>query len=82
MTERFLDVALQYVGAIPSDDLVRKAVQKQRAVYDAYPRSKSAQAYRAVAQKVDGWPLPANPRGHLEFFVERLVNRPTTGSSA
>ncbi|HLT05574.1 MAG TPA: flagellar synthesis regulator FleN [Pseudomonas sp.] len=82
VTERFLDVALQYVGAIPSDDLVRKAVQKQRAVYDAYPRSKSAQAYRAVAQKVDGWPLPANPRGHLEFFVERLVNRPTTGSSA
>lgn len=82
VTERFLDVALQYVGSIPTDDLVRKAVQKQRAVYEAYPRSKCAQAYRAVAQKVDSWPLPANPRGHLEFFVERLVNRPTTGSSA
>ena len=54
----------------------------KRAVYEAYPRSKCAQAYRAVAQKVDSWPLPANPRGHLEFFVERLVNRPTTGSSA
>lgn len=82
VTERFLDVALQYVGAIPADELVRKAVQKQRAVYEAYPRSKCAQAYRAVAQKVDSWPLPANPRGHLEFFVERLVNRPTAGSSA
>ena len=82
VTERFLDVALQYVGAIPADELVRKSVQKQRAVYEAYPRSKCAQAYRAVAQKVDSWPLPANPRGHLEFFVERLVNRPTTGSSA
>lgn len=82
VTERFLDVALQYVGAIPADELVRKSVQKQRAVYEAYPRSKCAQAYRAVAQKVDSWPLPANPRGHLEFFVERLVNRPPTGSSA
>ncbi|HLV19146.1 MAG TPA: flagellar synthesis regulator FleN [Pseudomonas sp.] len=82
VTERFLDVALQYVGAIPADELVRKAVQKQRAVYEAYPRSRCAQAYRAIAQKVDSWPLPANPRGHLEFFVERLVNRPTTGSSA
>lgn len=82
VTERFLDVALQYVGAIPADELVRKSVQKQRAVYEAYPRSKCAQAYRAVAQKVDSWPLPANPRGHLEFFLERLVNRPTTGSSA
>ena len=82
VTERFLDVALQYVGAVPADELVRKSVQKQRAVYEAYPRSKCAQAYRVIAQKVDSWPLPANPRGHLEFFVERLVNRPTTGSSA
>src|SRR5690606_33095032 len=82
VTERFLDVALQCVGAIPADALVRKAVQKQRAVYEAYPRSRCAQACRAIAQKVDSWPLPANPRGHLEFFVARLVNRPTTGSSA
>ncbi|HTN32146.1 MAG TPA: flagellar synthesis regulator FleN [Pseudomonas sp.] len=82
VTERFLDVALQYVGSVPADELVRKSVQKQRAVYEAYPRSKCAQAYRVIAQKVDSWPLPANPRGHLEFFVERLVNRPTTGSSA
>ncbi len=73
VTERFLDVALQYVGAIPYDEAVRKAVQKQRAVYEAYPRSKCALAFKAIAQKVDTWPLPATPRGHLEFFVERLI---------
>ena len=76
VTDRFLDVALQYVGAVPFDEAVRKSVQKQRAVYEAFPRSKAAMAIRALAQKVDSWPLPANPRGHLEFFVERLV-RPT-----
>ena len=76
VTDRFLDVALQYVGAVPFDEAVRKSVQKQRAVYEAFPRSKAAMAIRAIAQKVDSWPLPANPRGHLEFFVERLV-RPT-----
>ena len=73
VTERFLDVALQCVGAIPYDETVRKAVQKQRAVYEAYPRSKCALAFKAIAQKVDTWPLPATPRGHLEFFVERLI---------
>ncbi len=82
VTDRFLDVALQYVGAIPYDEAVRKAVQKQRAVYEAMPRSKSALAFRAIAQKVDSWPLPANPRGHLEFFVERLVRPAATGSDA
>ncbi len=76
VADRFLDVSLQYVGAIPMDETVRKAVQKQRAVYEAFPRSKCAQAFKVVAQQVDSWPLPANPRGHLEFFVERLVKRP------
>lgn len=78
VTDRFLDVALQYVGAIPFDEAVRKSVQKQRAVFEAFPRSKASLAIRAIAQKVDAWPLPANPRGHLEFFVERLVQ--PTGS--
>ena len=79
VTDRFLDVALQYVGAVPYDECVRKAVQKQRAVYEAFPRSKCALAFKAIAQKVDSWPLPANPRGHLEFFVERLVQPTSAG---
>jgi len=73
VTERFLDVALQYIGAIPYDEAVRKAVQRQRAVTDAYPRAKASIAYKALAQKADSWPLPSSPRGHLEFFIERLV---------
>jgi len=74
VTERFLDVALQYVGCIPYDEAVKKAVQRQRAVLDAYPRAKASLAYKTLAQKADSWPLPSTPRGHLEFFVERLVH--------
>lgn len=73
VTDRFLEVALQYVGAVPFDDALRKAVQRQKAVVEAYPRSKAAVAFKALAKKVDAWPLPSTPRGHLEFFVDRLV---------
>ena len=73
VTERFLDVALQYVGMGPYDEAVKKSVQRQRAVLDAYPRAKASLAIKALADKVDSWPLPSSPRGHLEFFVERLV---------
>jgi len=73
VTERFLDVALQYVGSIPFDESVKKAMQRQRAVSDVYPRSKASIAYRVLAKKADSWPLPSSPKGHLEFFVERLV---------
>jgi len=73
VTDRFLDVALQYAGSVPFDEAVKKAVQRQRAVLDAYPRAKASLAYKALAQRVEGWPLPSSPRGHLEFFVERLL---------
>jgi len=74
VTDRFLDVSVIHAGSIPYDDQLRRAVQKQRAVLDLYPASKSAQAFRKLAQEVDSWPIPTKPTGHLEFFVERLVN--------
>lgn len=71
--DRFLDVTMQYVGAVPFDENVRKAVQKQRAVIDMFPQTKASQAYRQLANKVDEWPVLSSPRGHLEFFVENLL---------
>ncbi|HSX51760.1 MAG TPA: MinD/ParA family protein [Cellvibrio sp.] len=71
--ERFLDVTLQFVGQIPFDENVRKAVQKQKALLEFAPSSKAAIAIRALAQVVDKWPLPNSPTGRLEFFVERLL---------
>ena len=73
VADRFLDISLEHVGVIPFDECVRKSVQKQRAVYEAYPGCKASKAYRDLAAETDHWPLNASPRGHLEFFVERLV---------
>lgn len=80
VTERFMDATLQFVGSVPFDDGMRKAIQRQRAVVDMTPRSKAALAFHGLAEKVDRWPLPSSPRGHLEFFVERLVQPVAAGS--
>ncbi|MFK9084213.1 MinD/ParA family protein [Pseudomonas neuropathica] len=73
VTDHFLDVSLRYVGMVPYDEYARRAVRKQRAVYEQFPHSKCAQAFQEIALKVDAWPLPDSPGGHMEFFVERLV---------
>jgi flagellar biosynthesis protein FlhG len=73
--ERFLDVALTHAGDVPYDDMVRKCIQRQRPVLLGAPRSRAAQAYRELARKVARWPVPARPSGHLEFFVEQLLDR-------
>ncbi|TGG95960.1 MinD/ParA family protein [Natronospirillum operosum] len=73
VTERFLDVTLLYSVAIPYDDHVRRAVRRQKSVMELYPGSKAAGAYNQLADQMMRWPLPTAPRGHLEFFVERLI---------
>ncbi len=72
---RYLEVAVEYVGEIPDDLWLGRAVREQRPVLDAYPSSRAAIAFKKLARAADKWPIPVGPRGHLEFFVERLVRR-------
>ena len=74
VSQKFLDVTLDFLGTVPYDDRLKKAVQKQKAVVEAFPRSPSAMAFKQIAKKTQQWPTPGNMEGHLEFFIERLVN--------
>lgn len=73
VSARFLDVTLSYLGAIPRDEWLRRAVQRQEAVVEAFPSSPSALAFRDIARRTAQWQAPQGPRGHVEFFLERLV---------
>ena len=79
VTDHYLDVTLDYVGAVPFDEYLVKAVKKQQAVTRCYPQSPSSLAFRKIATRVDGWPLPDRASGHLEFFVERLIQYSAAG---
>ena len=70
VTDRYLDVNLQFTGAIPVDDYLRKSVQKQSPVVEAFPQSKSALAFKNLARIVDRWPIKTHAGGYLEFFVD------------
>jgi flagellar biosynthesis protein FlhG len=73
VTDRYLDVTLGFMGAIPFDESLRKAVRAQRPVVQAYPRSRVAQAFRSLAKKIQTWPQPGGANGQVQFFVERLI---------
>ncbi len=74
VSERFLDVTLDFMGSVPEDPQLRKAVQGQQAVVDAFPGSRSALAFQRLATHLDRWPPPRPANGHLQFFIERLIN--------
>lgn len=73
VTDRYLDVTLAFMGAIPYDDYLRKAVRAQRPVVQAFPRSRAAQAFKNLAKKLETWPTPSGANGQVQFFLERLI---------
>jgi len=73
VTDRYLDVTLSFMGAVPYDDSLRKAVKTQRPVVQAFPRSRVAQVFRNLAKKIETWPQPGGANGQVQFFVERLI---------
>lgn len=73
VADRFLDVNLGYLGAVPMDDHLRRSVQQQGPVVQLYPRSRSAQALAQLARNIDENTGSTQSSGGLGFFLERLV---------
>ncbi|MDJ0652729.1 MAG: MinD/ParA family protein [Xanthomonadales bacterium] len=77
-SDRFLDVSLRYLGGIPEDALVRRSIEQQRAVVDAYPGSTAARAMARIAQVVDRWqPDPAAESTNT--FFQNLLGQTVNG---
>ena len=74
VTDRYLDVVLRHLGSVPSDAILRQAIQQQRAVVSAYPRSPSSRAFRAIARKLMAASPSSYRTGGIEFFFERLLS--------
>tara|TARA_R110002049_G_scaffold13509_2_gene58482 strand:+ start:126167 stop:127042 length:876 start_codon:yes stop_codon:yes gene_type:complete len=71
---KYLDVSVSYLGAVPDDAYLKKAVKRQLAVTSAYPRSRSSEAFKEIAKKMNNRKIEEFSSGNLEFFAEQLVN--------
>jgi len=81
VTDRYLFVELNYMGSVPYDKLLRKAVRQQGAVVELYPDSSAAQQFKVLARQADKWPV-AQSKGNVEFFIERLIQHSRTAMGA
>jgi flagellar biosynthesis protein FlhG len=73
VTDRFLDVTLELAAVVPYDENIRKSVRKQQAIVEAYPDSPASIGFQALAKNIISWPIPKEASGHLEFFIEQLL---------
>ncbi|MEJ2069968.1 MAG: MinD/ParA family protein [Syntrophobacterales bacterium] len=74
VTERFLGgISLEYLGFIPYDEAIPKAVLKQQPVLTLFPRAMVSRSFNSLAKRL--WDLSAPPRmgSNIKFFWRRLL---------
>jgi flagellar biosynthesis protein FlhG len=71
--DRFLHVAIDYIGYIPDDDYVPLAVMQQKAIAELFPDAPASHAFERLARQVTAWPKPAIPKSSVQLLWQRLV---------
>jgi flagellar biosynthesis protein FlhG len=81
VTDKYLDVELGYLGAVPTDSYLRRAVQERKPLVSVYPRSPAAAAIRDVGRRLTRQSIHAEASG-VGFFVEQLLAQQQPQTSA
>lgn len=72
VAERFLSISLNYLGYIPYDESVKKAVKMQKAFVDIYPTSPASKKIYELAPKL--LKMEGKIKGSLQFFIGNLLS--------
>jgi len=74
VTDQHLDsISLDYLGYIPKDDNIPKAVRHQRAVLDMFPSSNTSKYFYHLAQQILKSPPEFPLNGNIRFFWKRIL---------
>ena len=79
VSDLYLDVVLRHLGNVPHDSYLRRAVQEQRAVVDAYPKSAAGQSFIQIARRLERIPVADKATGNIQFFLKRLLTANAAG---
>ncbi|HAA03517.1 MAG TPA: flagellar synthesis regulator FleN [Syntrophobacteraceae bacterium] len=75
VADHFLDgLSLDYLGNIPSDPNVARAVIQQKPLLEVFPQSPASKAFANLASRLDKSLPPQFNQGSIQFFWKRLLN--------
>lgn len=72
VASKHLDVELAYLGSVPADQYLKRAVQERRPLVAAYPRSPAALALGSCAERLMKFSARAQSPG-ITFFLDELL---------
>jgi flagellar biosynthesis protein FlhG len=72
VTERFLDIQIEYLGCILSDEKVTKGIKNQKIVSQLFPDTHASQCFRDLARKIAATPPINCPKDGSNLFLRHL----------
>ena len=73
VTERFLDITLDYLGSVLFDANIIQGVKQQKLVSELYPDTKASRCFIDLAQKISTTSPTHVPKGGSNFFWHHLI---------
>ena len=73
VTDRFLDARLRYLGHVPRDEDLPRAVRVQQPLVELYPRSPAARALSALCDALLASEPPALLPGGVKLFWQQIL---------
>lgn len=76
VVKQFLEGNIQYLGAVPQDSALEKAVRQQKPVSITSPNAKSAEAFSSIANKIiNGKEESTNTKWGIVKMFNKFMNR-------
>ncbi len=72
VTERFLTARVGFLGHLPRDENLQRALMAQRPVVQLFPRSPVSRAFQELAKDLLERPIPSSLQGGLKFLWQRV----------
>lgn len=73
VTDRFLDIHIDYLGHVLRDDQLTRGVKHQRLVCDLYPDAKASHCFGDLARRMARLGPSSRPKGNTNLFWQHLV---------
>jgi len=75
VTDRFLQIELEYLGHILHDEKLREAVRLQHAVTEVYPYAKSSRCFYQIVKNLCNVPKGEIKGNSVHRFINRLLGK-------
>ena len=72
VTDRFLDIQIEYLGCIVNDEKVTRGVKNQKIVSELFPDTQASRCFRDLARKISAMPPMNLPKDGSNLFLQHL----------